>query len=255
MYHMKKDEIYGSWKVLEPNIINPETKAKLYIGKPIFSKCICIKCNKTIRYIRNNDLAHIEGGCRSCAIIERNIQNREIVIGKKYGKLTVIKDGGYEVQSNGKRRHYSFCRCDCGNIVKIMDNSLQNGNVSSCGCLSSKGELLIQQILDNNNIIYNKDSVFPELAKETGRKLRFDFIIYNEDGTVNRFIEFDGVQHNSGMSGGIWSYLEPLEIIQERDNIKNNFCKQHGYTLVRLPYHTIKNLTIDKIMGDEYIYE
>ena len=115
------------------------------------------------------------------------------------------------------------------------------------------GKKLIQQILDNNNIIYNKDSVFPELAKETGRKLRFDFIIYNEDGTVNRFIEFDGVQHNSGMSGGIWSHLEPLEIIQGRDNMKNNFCKQHGYTLVRLPYHTIKNLTIDKIMGDEYI--
>ena len=142
---------------------------------------------------------------------------------QKFGLWTVL----YKVPKNQSGSNW-MCRCECGNIVKIMDNSLQNGNVSSCGCLSSKGELLIQQILDNNNIIYNKDSVFPELAKETGRKLRFDFIIYNEDGTVNRFIEFDGVQHNSGMSGGIWSHLEPLEIIQERDNIKNNFCKQHG---------------------------
>ena len=89
-----------------------------------------------------------------------------------------------------------------------------------------------------------------ELYRETGRKLRFDFILYEEDLiTPKRFIEFDGRQHIAGPEA-IWSQSDPLEIIQERDNIKNKFCLSHNYPLVRIPYTKLNHITIEDSLGD-----
>lgn len=183
-----KDEIYGYWKVIEPNVVNPNTTAATYIGRAVFSKCVCTKCNTTIRYIRNNELKkYMEKPCYRCAVNDRLASSRPH-IGEKFNKLTVIQDGG-----NSNARHYSICQCDCGNIVRVKDNSLRSGNTGSCGkCSYSKGEYVIKTLLDQNNIMYNHDILFNELLQETGRRLRFDFIIYNMDGTINRFVEFDG---------------------------------------------------------------
>lgn len=58
------------------------------------------------------------------------------------------------------------------------------------------------------------------------------------------------------MWGGSWSNLETYDIIHERDQIKNNFCLKHNYTLIRIPYNKLSTLTLNDIMGDEYkIYE
>ena len=248
----KENEKYGYWKVLEPNIINPETTARTYIGKPVFSKCICTNCNETIRYIRNNELKkYLEKPCFKCCINIRAEEARPKK-GDRFGKLTVIKDGGVNNQ-----RHYSICQCECGNIIKVMDNKLKTGNNSSCGqCRYSKGEYMIQQVLKNNNIVFKHDIVLEELVSQTGRRLRFDFIIYNEDDSINRFVEFDGNQHKTGMWGGNWSNTETYEVIHERDMIKNQFCIKNNYILIRIPYSKIDNLTLQDIMGEEYrIYE
>ena len=94
-----------------------------------------------------------------------------------------------------------------------MDNRLRSGNNTSCGkCKYSKGEYVIQNLLNLNNIIYDHDVLFPELLKQTQRRLRFDFIIYNEDGSINRFIEFDGNQHKTGMWGAVLGAILKLMI-------------------------------------------
>lgn len=41
--------------------------------------------------------------------------------------------------------------------------------------------------------------------KETGHRYRFDFILYDIDGEINRFIEFDGRQHFTGPDTNFWS--------------------------------------------------
>ena len=74
---------------------------------------------------------------------------------------------------------------------------------------------MIQQVLKNNNIVFKHDIVLEELVSQTGRRLRFDFIIYNEDDSINRFVEFDGNQHKTGMWGGNWSNTETYEVIHE----------------------------------------
>lgn len=50
-------------------------------------------------------------------------------IGKKYGKLTVIK---YDKTVKGNL--YFICKCDCGTIKSIQKNGLISGSVKSCGC-------------------------------------------------------------------------------------------------------------------------
>ena len=159
-------------------------------------------------------------------------------------------------QVEGHNRRWYKCQCDCGEIKEVMGNLLKQGQTQSCGkCISSLGEYQIQQILDDNNINYYYDSPLPELVKETGRRLRFDFIIYdNNFEKPIRFIEFDGRQHIRGPEAG-WSNSDSLETIQERDEIKNRFCADKGYPLVRIPYTKINQMTLEDIMGDKYLLE
>lgn len=249
--------IINQWKVLQANVINPQSNDIRLINRPVFSKCICISCNKTIRYISNTPLRtgkRLSQKCKSCTLIQHNIKNRKIKIGDKYGHLTIVGDAGYEQQTKGHNRHYSWCICDCGNInkIKIMDNKILTGNTTSCGCLSSKGEDAIKQLLNQNHINYDYDKCFEPLFKETKRRLRFDFIIYNNQGQIDRFVEFDGNQHKTGMWGGNWSNIEDYDTIHERDMIKNKFCIQHNYKLIRIPYSALSTLSISDIMEDKY---
>lgn len=57
----------------------------------------------------------------------------ENLIGKKFGRLTVIK----EADSNIKHRRAWCCKCECGNTkdVIVTTGDLKNGHTQSCGCL------------------------------------------------------------------------------------------------------------------------
>lgn len=254
--HTKLPEIgshYGKQEVLETGLINPNTNNKYYIGKAVFSKCKCTQCNTTIMLKNNGELNRakkLNSACEKCSHANRLASLRTIKKGDRFGKLTVIEDGGVQ-----NEKHYSICQCDCGKITLVRDNNLKTGQVRSCGCLGSIGENEISKILQENNIIFDHDKIFPELLQKTGRKLRFDFIIYNEDGSLNRFVEFDGNQHITGMQGGNWSNLETLDTIKERDNIKNNFCLNNNYILVRIPYSKIDKITLEDILGDNFVYK
>lgn len=248
-------QIFGGWEVIETKVINPNTKSLAYKEKPIFNKCRCIKCKISERYFLNGDLKNASSQCNKCSLLERNIKNRKIQMGQIYGYLQVTGDAGYEVASGGRRRHCSYCKCLlCGNEnVKKFDNQLINGNTSSCGCLCSQGEQKIKELLTDYKITFKQDSSYEPLTKETGRKLRFDFILLNEKNEAFRFIEFDGRQHFEGFDGGSWSNKEDFSIISERDKIKNNFCKIHNLPLVRIPYTKLQTLNIEDILSDKYI--
>ena len=45
---------------------------------------------------------------------------------------------------------------------------------------------------------------------------------------------------------------DTLETIQEKDNIKNQFCFKYKYPLVRIPY-TKKEITYEDIFSDKYL--
>lgn len=51
------------------------------------------------------------------------------LIGQKFGKLTVIN------RDNSKKRVYWNCKCDCGKMISVRQDSLLSGVTKSCGCL------------------------------------------------------------------------------------------------------------------------
>ena len=53
--------------------------------------------------------------------------------GSRYGCLTVIK----EVDQIKTKRRW-LCKCDCGNEVIALMDSLRSGNTQSCGCYKSE---------------------------------------------------------------------------------------------------------------------
>lgn len=54
--------------------------------------------------------------------------------GKRFGRLTVIRQADDYVYPNGKRRTQWECLCDCGNTITAEQSNLKRGNTNSCGC-------------------------------------------------------------------------------------------------------------------------
>lgn len=222
-------------------------------------KCQC-DCGKIVK-VTGTDLK--TGNTKSCGckkydgLINYNLKNSEeakIPIGTKFGYLEVLKDLGIkEYYHTGHGRRYYSCLCTrCGKRVEYTQNALKSGDRVSCGCVGSRGEEQIKEILSKNGIKYVFDHGLPGIQKETGYKLRFDFIIYQNE-EVLRCIEFDGRQHQDGFECGLWFKMEPLSLIQNRDIKKNEYCKKHNIPLVRIPYTHLNKITLEDLMGEKFL--
>jgi len=55
------------------------------------------------------------------------------MVGKKYGRLTVLEQY-YKRVSSGERRDFCFCECECGKTKEIMGKNIRRGLIISCGC-------------------------------------------------------------------------------------------------------------------------
>lgn len=203
--------------------------------------------------VRSNALRN--GNTKSCGcihkeqLIQRNLENSSVKIGNKYGKLTVIEDLGLRLQaSRNKRERWSLCQCDCGSApIEVKNNMLQNGWKKSCGCLQSQGEFVIEKILKDNNLSYLKEFSFSDLVGVHGKKLRFDFAIF-ENENIKYLIEFDGRQHYTGPEAS-WHNGQSLEEIQEHDKRKNEYCLSHNFILKRVPFFNIKQVSYDSLFN------
>lgn len=61
-------------------------------------------------------------------------RDKESLIGKRFGRLTVIEFVGKD-----KFRQSLFrCCCDCGSIVVVNGNKLKTNHTTSCGCLQKE---------------------------------------------------------------------------------------------------------------------
>lgn len=194
---------------------------------------ICPKCKSKIE-MRVATLTKLTG-CKNCTLsIKRDLR------GQKFGKLTVIKDSGKRI----RRKVIWECLCDCGNKILVNTSNLKSGSTTSCGCIgSSKGEDIIKNILEKNTIHFCKEKIFKTCKNpKTNGQLRFDFYLPD----YNCCIEFDGRQHFEQPSG---KWGGKLEDIQYRDEIKNQWCKDHNVNLIRIPYTDIDKLSEEYLMG------
>ena len=112
---------------------------------------------------------------------------------------------------------------------------------------ASRGEIKIEEILTAAGVIFKEEYSFPDLVSSSGRPLRFDFAVFDDDGDLDFLIEFQGEQHYEAKSkfGG----AKGLYRQKHNDTQKRNYCMTHGYTLVIIPYWD------ESIMDYDYIFK
>lgn len=119
-------------------------------------------------------------------------------------------------------------KCKCGNIFQTSFINYSRAGVnrcSSCSKIMSKGELLVNNILLDNNIKFIFQFRFDDCRDI--KSLPFDFYLPD----YNSCIEFDGQGHFLPVFS-----QESLEQTQKHDIIKNDYCHNHNIPLLRIPY-------------------
>lgn len=196
-----------------------------------YFKCKCDCGNEKI--IMGKSLR--SGKTKTCGCHYDKITN---LVGKRYGRLVVEKiDNSVENRGNGAQW---ICRCDCGKYISVNYGNLINGQIS-CGCVVSKGEEKIRQILLQNNIDFKTQYSFSDLKGLKGGLLRFDFAIF-KDQQLHHLIEFQGEQHTLQTS----KYFDLS--LQKHDILKANYCTQHNIPLICIPYTKLQTLTLKDLM-------
>lgn len=163
---------------------------------------------------------------------------------RKYEEVKeYIESFGYELLSDDyiNGRSLVLVRCPNGHEYKVNFNNFKTNNRRCPICNISKGERRIMDWLEENDIeyIYDKE-YFEDLNGIGGGLLRPDFII--EDKKI--WIEFDGKFHYEKI------YDEnDYEKLKIHDRLKNQYAKENGWKLIRIPYWDFDK--IEEILNKE----
>lgn len=170
-----------------------------------------------------------------------NINRVENLAGKiHYYLLIGNPEDGY-TDKNG----IAFWPCTClicgkkefNNHATLFGNKNTSPKTACSDCLNnlSAGALTIKNFLEKNKIKYKQEYSFEDLIGTGGKRLRFDFAIFNSNNKLVTLIEFDGEQHYKPIEyfGGETAF----KTRKIHDNLKNEYCKKNKIKLIRIPYN------------------
>lgn len=217
-------------------------------NRQVVWECQC-DCGKTT-YVVGQALRN--GHTQSCGCLQAqraSQTNKKDLTGQKFGKLLVIKQAGV----NKHRKAVWECQCQCGNICYRTGTELLVKKFKSCGCLNSKGQLKIKQLLTKNSINFIAQYQNEKLKSPKNMPLKIDFMIIDDENNPIRAIECDGIQHYEPIEhfGGEQAFL----YLRKCDTIKNEWCKQNNIPMIRIPnlnIEDIENITLEEILSDKY---
>lgn len=228
---------YGRLTILE---LLPKEKDK---SRRALCQCEC--GGFTITAVNNLKNEHT----LSCGCLLKEKMNYDLSLdlapGQRFGKLTVKEYVGV----NTNRHSLYKCLCDCGTETTVLGYLLTTGMTKSCGCLQSKGEQKIAELYNNNDIEFEKEKTFDNCRfPKTDNLARFDFYLPK----YNLLVEYDGVQHYQYRKNAdgtkSWNTKENYEKTVERDNFKNNWCRENNFTLIRIPYIAYNQITLEDLL-------
>ena len=203
--------------------------------------CVC-DCGKEVmvRYYNLLSGNTTSCGCKRQDSIRKGIKNvYEQYVGQKINMLT-IESCFYKNNS-----FWFDCVCDCGKKTTVQATKLISGYIQSCGCLKSKAEEDMEQILISHGIKYKREYKINDCRDK--QPLPFDFAIFNDADELVGLIELNGKQHYS--EGG-WNTKQHLEYVQKHDKIKHRFCLQNDIPFLVIPYQYFKELEKFLITSD-----
>ena len=115
---------------------------------------------------------------------------------------------------------------------------------------ASRGEIKIREILEAAELNFKMEYIFPDLKSPNGRPLRFDVVVFDDDGKIDFMIEYQGRQHYEASSkfGGKRGLYQQ----QYNDNQKRRFCALHDFNLIEITYTEEHLISYDYIMKRAY---
>lgn len=171
---------------------------------------------------------HLNGvGCSKCSR-NYNMTNEEFI-----NRCISVHNNKYNYDLVNFINTKSSIDILCPEHGSFLQNAGHHLYGSGCPkCKASKGEMIIQKYLDDNDIKYLKEVKFNNCLSDKGKSLKFDFYLLD----YNCCIEYDGIQHFRPIEyfGG----YEAFQITRKNDIIKNNFCKSNGIRLLRISYNS-----------------
>lgn len=173
--------------------------------------CSCEKTNRDIVDFKSNG-DRIQCKADFQRYIDKYVTGEYVIIGKyvKSTKPILLK------------------HVECGNLTEISPHNFKNG-VRCDKCKSYKGELKIRDLLLKKGVFFEEQVRFSDCRLK--KPLVFDFFL----PIHNILIEFDGEQHDRPIER--WGGEKAFRLQRKRDEIKNNYCKNNGITLVRIGYY------------------
>lgn len=201
-----------------------------WLGKSKW-KCQC-QCGNIVNVETSNLTS---GNTKSCGCYqkERSSQaNFKDLTGQRFGKLIVLSR-----EENNRYNHICWkCQCDCGGIIIVDSANLRNGNTTSCGCIKSKGESIINAWLQNNKINFIAQYSFDDFYLDSNRRPFFDFAIFDNNDHLQFIIEYNGSQHYFYTNQG-WDNEENFKRTQHRDKQKEEYCLKNNIPLKIIKYN------------------
>ena len=196
-------------------------------------------------------------GCLKCSYVDRSpkigINQRtplykvkesiKDILGSEYVVLT--KDNEYK----GNRQHILMKHLICGHEYRVRYGDIQHSHTGCPYCAlknrASRCERIIFSLLkdyfglkQDEGFVYGY--IIPDLKYKNN--LHFDFWLPQ----YRMAIEYDGEQHYKSIP--FWGGKLGSEHRQKRDYLKDEYCKKHSITLVRIPYTISTNKEIKAIL-------
>ena len=222
---------FGKLVVLEAT---PERK-----DNSVVWKCQC-DCGN-IAFVNTHQLRR---GTKSCGCLQKEAASKnrtKNITNQRFGKLIAL-------EPTNARKHGSIiwkCKCDCGNEIYVSAENLLSGNTKSCGCLHSLGNATIRKILESLN--YNFCAEYKVFINNI--RYSFDFAVLDLNNKIKCFIEYDGILHYEQDNYHGWNTPENWTKTHQNDTIKNNWCLENNYRLIRIPYTDFNKINKDYMKG------
>lgn len=206
-------------------------------SKKIRIHCICKRHkDKGVQYLDYGNLKNNTKGCIYCIGQGRTQESLQKEFDELNANIKILEFNKYSD---------ILVQCEnCNNIWKTHGINIITGH--RCPkCSKSRYERIVENILIENKIEY-----IPQYRTEKCKDilpLPFDFYIPSK----NIFIEVDGEAHFYPVNfGGISNELaqENFVTIQKHDEIKDKFCKNNNYKLLRIPYYIFQKQNINSYL-------
>lgn len=187
---------------------------------------------------------------KSCGCRKKQLRIKEDdIVGKRFGKLTVVSRGEDEITPRGLRFVRWNCRCDCGRMALVRGSSLRDHHIVSCGCTrfennllgTSNGEKWIAEYLDKHQYSYEQQKHYADLVSDRGYLLFYDFLVHLANNR-DVLIECQGKQHYEHIEY-FCDYNSFLRQ-QKNDELKRAYAQFIDVPLIEIDYTITKKQNV-----------